>query len=511
MDRALRTDDLIREIFSHLRMCGRGAGPYVDSRTLYYSALSCKRFSSHALDALWFSLHDLEPLMSLIPNTKPASDGGFYLTRPLKKEDVSTFDRYAGRIKEYYEYEGTVSTRYRVPVMLDLLQCLDRHHLLPNLRHIYVDSVEMPSDSPDFNTFLLCPNLRYLSTTFHDNDHAASGFPRIVRLAPHLRRLEVMNVSIPEDLLPLLSSFHSLQEMSALNDFVVTSKTFSSTFFPFSSQLKIWRLASISINPADLSRTRAFGCPTPQFPALTELEFLAPKSFVGISEAFAHNLFPQLVTLTIRVVVSTDGRNGGWAKLFSALFSKKSCIQFIQIRHCGGPSRRQLNVDDNDTFAPLENGEPQDLMELDVQVPLQKSLPASSIRVLVSVFPHLCILHIAAVQISFADLALLAQGLPHLRLLRIGIDGNTLSPNQIYTLPLLSHGLRTLQLDRSNVGDAALFARCLDRLFPFVQILQVLSTPRKTIEMAGLLALMRSRRKDQEARIDQEEEKQEKD
>lgn len=541
MEKVLRTNELIQEIFGHLHVLGDEGGVeefYDGAGTLYNAALSCKRFKTHALDTLWYSSYDLTYLMRLIPNFKVSqfllmvcwhqrshltiSQGISYLTGPLNKSDLSTFDRYARRIKEYYEYDSEISTRYRVPVILQLLQCLNRHHLLPNLRHLYIYCLDREQESSHFNSFLMCPSLRYLSMAFDHHRHIESSFPHIVQLAPYLRRLEIMNVSVPEYLLPLISRFRSLQELSATNDFTVSSETFSSTF-PFADQLKMWRLNSIVINPGDLSRSRSLGSTGHQFSALQELKLEAPKSIGALSEVFAHNLFPRLKTLFINVKVEfTDARNGGWAKLFLALFSTKNCLQHITIRQWHDSAEYRFPPGDIDIFAPLANAEPQDLKELIVQLPVKKSLPTSSIRTLVGVFPHLTRLEIPKTQILFADLVLLAQGLPHLLDLSIGVDGRALpiyndidasrllpyglKKHTVVLLddrnapPLLSHGLKTIFLENSDIGHPVVFARWLDRLFPVVRVIGV-DVSQKVPEVAGILAMMRPLREDQEARI----------
>lgn len=61
---ALETDDIICEIFGHVR---RYASK--DTLTPYHAALVCKGFSPHALDALWFSMKTIETLKALIPDT----------------------------------------------------------------------------------------------------------------------------------------------------------------------------------------------------------------------------------------------------------------------------------------------------------------------------------------------------------------------------------------------------------------------------------------------------------
>lgn len=68
MHTALKTDDILSEIFSHVR---RYASK--DTLTPYHAALVCKQFLQHALDALWFSMDTLEPLKALIPETSKVS------------------------------------------------------------------------------------------------------------------------------------------------------------------------------------------------------------------------------------------------------------------------------------------------------------------------------------------------------------------------------------------------------------------------------------------------------
>jgi hypothetical protein len=70
---ALRTDDILQEVFGHLR--AHYVSEKRDIATLYRAALACKHFLPHALDALWCSVDTLEPLLYLIPRSNVSWSG----------------------------------------------------------------------------------------------------------------------------------------------------------------------------------------------------------------------------------------------------------------------------------------------------------------------------------------------------------------------------------------------------------------------------------------------------
>lgn len=520
MNTALRTDDLIREIFSHLRVSGHDDASN-DTTTLYNAALSCKRFSCHALDSLWFSTYDLRPLMALIPSSKETHDaslrsfiklkscltmlqGGIYLTEPLRREDLRAFDHYAIKIKEYYYYGPEMSAQIGAPIMLDLLQCLNRHFLLPNLRWLQFEHCDLESGSSDkdFNCFFLCPTIQHLSIIFDDANHLRSTFPRIVQLAPHLRFLDVHSIAISDDQLPLLSRFHSLQELSTRNHFIISSEV--SNNLPLPNQLRVWRLGSISIEQGStnlMSSFDRFYSITPQFALLAELQFYAPKMIEALAEVFAHGLFPKLKTLILGCCHPAYSRNSGWQKLFSAIFSKENCLDHIETYDSVNSLQNLANFDNNDIFGPLKDCSPQVLTTLQLSISPLTILPTSSIHIMVKIFPHLTDISIylqPAAYISFTDLALLAQGLPHLVSLRIGIRGTT----PVSAIPILSHRLTQLSLHNSSIKDPVYFARRLDRIFPFVSVEYCnLNESTSISKLQRALAIMKSCREDQEARI----------
>lgn len=73
MHAALRIDDILSQIFGHIRdtLCVENPDISVyrrrDLATAYHAALVCKAFRPHALDALWFWMEELEPLFDLLP------------------------------------------------------------------------------------------------------------------------------------------------------------------------------------------------------------------------------------------------------------------------------------------------------------------------------------------------------------------------------------------------------------------------------------------------------------
>ena len=68
----LTSPDILREVFSWLnpskiRSSVDSGERKVLKRTLFSAALVCQAFCPHALDQLWWTLHKLVPLLTLLP------------------------------------------------------------------------------------------------------------------------------------------------------------------------------------------------------------------------------------------------------------------------------------------------------------------------------------------------------------------------------------------------------------------------------------------------------------
>lgn len=100
--------------------------------------------------------------------------------------------------------------------------------------------------------------------------------------------------------------------------------------------------------------------------------------------------------------------------------------------------------------------------------------------------------------VSFDVVAALVVNLPLLSCLDIGIEGENLEDPP--SVPLLSHPLKELCLRNSEIGDTPfLFARYIDRLFPFTTIDDD-HLPNGGRTVVSALKLVRDCRKDQEQR-----------
>lgn len=301
----------------------------------------------------------------------------------------------------------------------------------------------------------------------------------------------------------LTSRLPKLQLLESWNGYTI-SPTSSASSIPFAEHIETWRLGALSIESPESPPA------TIQFPVLTSLELKAHLTSSNITPLFSQSLFPKLTRFTFNAPPydfrpeTADLYKESWLNLCSLIF--KQPLEFLSIR--------KYDDDDEDpvveTQMPLENffasvKTAHPLTTLWMAEPrLLKPLTNSSIDRLCTAFPKLTDLYLhcyASTLASFEIVALLAQRLPQLKSLDIGIDGSSLSDPP--TVPILSHRLETLCLQNSMVGYTFWFARYIDRLFPFATI-KSFPLPDDGDDFVLALKLIRDSRKDQEVRSLQE-------
>lgn len=375
---------------------------------------------------------------------------------------------------------------------MQLLDCLGRQNLLPRLRVLRLGAYAKELNEAD--CFFLGPNLRSLEIQHSDINYF---FPRVIQMAPSLRHLKLPYQAIPTHLIPLTRCLRQLETLETENKFVISSNS----LFPFPEQLKTWRASSIiscSREPSSLKST--------QFPALTTLELTDQLPADDIAGLLSQSIYPKLVNVII-VAPSYSKENGGvaqfkdsWFNLCKYLFSNPR--QFVQIHgnclyYTVGDA---IRMDLADFFTLTERQTT--LRTFWIAEPkLLKPLTRASIDRLCTTFPFLTDLYIQLEEsslIPFDDLVVLADQLPHLRCLDIGINGTDLADPP--SVPILSHNLGKLGIESSSIPNPFLFTRYIDRLFPFAQIQDIVSPSKDEESVISAHKLAQGCRRDQEER-----------
>lgn len=381
-----------------------------------------------------------------------------------------------------------------VPVMMDLLDCLGRRHLFPNLR---VLTIRNEADS-----FFFCPNLERLDVRVQRQRELYCLLPRLAQTTPSLRHLNLFDHTIPDAMMHLTSHFNRLQSLETKNDFIVSSESSESfsSLFPFAEHLKEWRVGSLTFCPSNVVTPEPI-----QFSSLTSLNSVNPVTPEKTITLLSHGLFPKLQKFTFPTPLYS-GNPAAYKKslleLCSNLFTKMPAgLQFFYLRGDGKllASREATQMDLEDLLPMTKNKTLTTLWMSEQKLLLRPTL--ASVDRLGTAFPFLTDLYLylhRTALVSFDVVAALAITLPLLRCLDIGIKGENLADPP--TVPLLSHPLKELSLRNSEIGNAPfLFARYIDRLFPFATIDED-ELPDDAVTVVSALKLVRDCRKDEEQR-----------
>lgn len=376
---------------------------------------------------------------------------------------------HARRVKELFL---PAKYGFTVPIMMSMLDTLGRLSLLPNLHTLSIGAHAVTLNELD--CFFLCLNLRQLQIQGKGINFL---LPRVVQAAPSIQVLEVLDESIPLHLLPLLKHLHQLRYLKTGNEFIISPASFTSSF-PFSEHLTTWHASSIGFCNDDTILPQGI-----EFPSLTTLELTEPIPADELANLFSQSFFPKLQHLTFYAPPYDWERNSpeyaasykaSWLHLFPLIFKKQHGLQFLQIKGDGSDDQdldepKETWMDLGDFFADMEWQMLQTFWLDDFK--LLKPLTLTSIDCLCTTFPFLTSLSLrlhVSCRISFNHLAVLVDRLPQLGFLNIGVDGGSLADPP--SVPVLSHRLAVLSVQRCTISDAYMFARYITRLFASVAI-----------------------------------------
>ncbi|KAH9927577.1 uncharacterized protein B0H18DRAFT_1210571 [Fomitopsis serialis] len=245
--RALFCDDILEEIFLRLQECDeQGARPL---GSLARSAVVCRTFSPHALDALWADVDSLVPILQLFParrlkvecqcNDMTNPESTVCMERIVNARSMRRFQGYARRIRALHVHaEFNQSARTAFLLSLSKRQKHSQKHsipLFPNLQRLRWGARFFPD--PCF-TLVLTPSVRHVELNWdsrRDPNHykdvdelavLASILPPLLRILPVLEGLYVDGVS-PWDALsfPELSHWTHLRAFGS-RDLTVDVQTF---------------------------------------------------------------------------------------------------------------------------------------------------------------------------------------------------------------------------------------------------------------------------------------------
>ncbi|KAI0740693.1 hypothetical protein C8Q76DRAFT_200498 [Earliella scabrosa] len=169
-NRAMLCDDIVAEVFSHLRTdskwlnsCSGLADSWVADlqRTLAASARVSRTFSKFALTELWRSPKDVVALLKVLPWM--VKDGTLRLTPDIDNASWTRFCMYAGLINDLSSEVGLC--RVDDSVWAILAMRLAGKPLLPRLREL---KIVVDMSSPSMPSLLLTPSLESLHVEVKD-------------------------------------------------------------------------------------------------------------------------------------------------------------------------------------------------------------------------------------------------------------------------------------------------------------------------------------------------------
>lgn len=450
----LRNVDLLKNIFQHFDVdLDTEEGEPAPKKFLLWAALSSRSFVDPALDVLWRTMHSLKPFYALFPSlTKPYGMSVQVLHGPpLSDTDWTRFVRYAHRLRVL-----KLDKRDTSDISSAILHYLDRSlsPVFPNLRHICYSSYSSLSTE----VFLL--------------------------LSPSLQSFELKNITKESDIMVILlyalASMHRLQSLSldgALTGLSVQSikpltdlrslsltnmgQTIDDTVINWISGLT--RLTQLTL---DLQNSHVTSIPN-SFDTLLVLNVTGSISLILMSLSAIRSATLEDVTMKVLTGDSTRATSAEWMSLVDAVKAKwlTSLRGFTLEDH----RALQYTLSLPDVFGALFQANKLERFEI-TQFKSTLDLTNAHCRQIAVSWRMLRVLHIKVParnigQLSIDSLIDLVNYCPHLKSLALYVDFQAMPPHPPHH-NTSSHGLESLSLGGSAVGDKLAIARRLDNLFP---------------------------------------------
>ncbi|KAH6887877.1 hypothetical protein BKA70DRAFT_1573210 [Coprinopsis sp. MPI-PUGE-AT-0042] len=178
--------DILPLIFEHLDTSDKRS-----KANLLNVALSCKAFAGPALDLVWKTLRNLDPLLAFV---LPPQES-VLLNTEIQKEHRARFDLYRKRVRKFQMIHSlhpasvTAHTDAGRKASLHMCHLLRREELFPNLRELWISGSEN-NDMDALIPFLLTPSLQSV-TLYGRTPPPNQLYPLVTTLAPSITGLQI--------------------------------------------------------------------------------------------------------------------------------------------------------------------------------------------------------------------------------------------------------------------------------------------------------------------------------
>jgi hypothetical protein len=366
---------------------------------------------------------------------------------------------------------NTANDRVNIASYVQVLQTLGRFHLLPHLQFLYTERNEpqlLFFGSPCLRTFRADRCLTRSANAEHD--HMQSFLDLLPHTSPKTLAL-CIRFSLRKKCLHAVRRMSELQFL-IMNTGIVDSRLSLDADFlmNFASRQTLieWSLGgNISVAPLPAS---GFSI---QFDSLTYLSFMS-KNDISIAEytpLLVAGNFPSLVRMDVCLTVDhTPGQSLSPTKMWRNFFK--------HLRSATTNSLSMIEVKITGTTACQVSFE--DLPDLQLfrlhffQTNLFHSLAAANLCTMSTYWPDLttlCISGVDEVTIDVLSLVEIANLFPSLESLQMEINCKTFP--SVDDVPVLQHDLENLKLSPLHLEHHIALARCIDRIFPKIVLLNI--------------------------------------
>jgi hypothetical protein len=369
---------------------------------------------------------------------------------------------------------NTAEDRVNIASYVKVLQTLGRFHLLPRLQFIYTERNEpqlLFLGSPHLRTFRTSRNI----TGGVDADYVQSFLDLLPSTSPKTTNLHV-EFPLQERCLDAIGRMPQLRFLIMFIEDTSNRLSLGSDFitnFASRQTLTSWHLqGNISVAPPPAS-----GFPIVDFGSLVYLSLASKKetSIVEYTSLFRVGNFQSLQKIVIRLIVNdTPGQYPSptklWRNFFQCLRSATPLsLSTIEVK-IAGPTASQVSFEDLPDL--------QTFILFTFKTNLFHSLSAANLSMMFACWPNINCLQISGVDqvtIGFSSLVEIAIQLPYLEDLEIQINCTTFPT--ITDVPILEHDLETLKLSPLHLENHIALARCIDRIFPELVVLNISGSP----------------------------------
>ncbi|KAF8869808.1 hypothetical protein BD779DRAFT_1681686 [Infundibulicybe gibba] len=204
---ALITEDILRQIFSHFDTTANSNDTADKRITLLHAALVCKAFMEPALDALWRSTSSIMPAMKLLSlnlQTIEGTNNIFTFPNDPSERRWARFDYHSKRVREFRCYSAPAQEMTTAALLY-----LSRYRpvIFPHLRNV----IWTTSMSP-FVMLLMSPTLRSLDITGVKDDDPGV-LTTLLSVLPRSVTQISLRGSIPKTCMDLVSKISSLSTL----------------------------------------------------------------------------------------------------------------------------------------------------------------------------------------------------------------------------------------------------------------------------------------------------------